>query len=135
MFLIKMQSNTTSRLDQREQKLHIDWGRGIRKDVRKFLDIDESVNLTDQPKGAYRIPKNKISGSLLGNSTFRKVATKLIPTVQRHKLGDKFFLKQTKKPSMLRSEREHLKEIYDTEVRNLEELLGKKLPWGDFRDY
>ena len=105
------------------------------KSILKFLDIDESVNLTDQPKGAYRIPKNKISGSLLGNSTFRKVATKLIPTVQRQKLGDKFFLKQTKKPSMLRSEREHLKEIYDTEVRNLEELLGKKLPWDDFRDY
>ena len=50
-----------------------------------------------------------------------------------NKLGDKFFLRQTKKPSMLPSERKLLKEIYETEVRNLEELLGSKLPWDDFR--
>ena len=61
------------------------------------------------------------------------MATKLIPTVQRQKLGDKFFLKQTKKPPMLSSERKRLKEIYEAEVRNLEELLGYKLPWDDFR--
>ena len=105
------------------------------KSILKFLDIDESINLTEQPKGSYRVPKNKIAGSLLGSPLFRKVATKLIPTVQRQKLGDKFFLRQTKKPSMLPSERKLLKEIYETEVRNLEELLGSKLPWDDFRDY
>ena len=105
------------------------------KSILKFLDIDESINLTEQPKGSYRVPKNKITGYLLGSPLFRKVATKLIPTVQRQKLGDKFFLRQTKKPSMLPSERKLLKEIYETEVRNLEELLGSKLPWDDFRDY
>ena len=71
---------------------------------------------------------------MLGNSRFRKAATKIIPTVQRQKLGDKFFLKQTQKPNMLSNERERLKEIYEAEVNNLEELLGRKLPWNDFLD-
>ena len=102
------------------------------KSILKFLGIDESINSTEQPKGSYRVPKNKITASLLGSSRFRKMATKLIPTVQRQKLGDKFFLKQTKKPPMLSSERKRLKEIYEAEVRNLEELLGYKLPWDDF---
>ena len=102
------------------------------KSILKFLDIDESINLTEQPKGSYRVPKNKITGSLLGSPLFRKVATKLIPTVQRQKLGDRFFLKQTKKPPMLQQERERLKKIYELEVKELEVLLGKKLPWDDF---
>lgn len=102
--------------------------------ILRFLGIDKPINLTDQPKGAYRVPQNKISGFLLGNSRFRKVATKIIPTVQRQKFGDKFFLKQTQKPNMLSNERERLKEIYEAEVNNLEELLGRKLPWNDFLD-
>jgi len=102
--------------------------------ILKFLGIDKPVELTEQPKGSYRIPKNKISDFLLGSSTFRRVATKLVPTVQRQKLGDKFFLKQTKKPSMQNDERKQLKEIYKNEVKNLEELLGKNLSWSDFLD-
>ena len=35
---------------------------------------------------------------------------------------------------MLSNERERLKEIYEAEVNNLEELLGRKLPWNDFLD-
>ena len=86
----------------------------------------------EQPKGAYRVPKNKISKLLLENATFRKTATKLIPTVTRQNIGDKYFVKQTKKPPMLQQERERLKKIYESEVSELEVLLGKKLPWDDF---
>ena len=33
---------------------------------------------------------------------------------------------------MLQQERERLKKIYESEVSELEVLLGKKLPWDDF---
>jgi len=33
---------------------------------------------------------------------------------------------------MLQQERERLKKIYELEVKELEVLLGKKLPWDDF---
>ena len=100
--------------------------------ILAFLGIDEKIEFDEQPKGAYRVPKNKISKLLLENATFRKTATKLIPTVTRQNIGDKYFVKQTKKPPMLQQERERLKKIYESEVRELEVLLGKKLPWDDF---
>ena len=100
--------------------------------ILAFLGIDEKIEFDEQPKGAYRIPKNKIAKLLLENATFRKTATKLIPTITRQNIGDKYFVKQTKKPPMLQQERERLKKIYESEVRELEILLGKKLPWDDF---
>ena len=50
----------------------------------------------------------------------------------RQKLGDKYFLKQVKKPEMLENERDYLRKLYNNEVMELERLLGKKLPWNDF---
>ena len=45
--------------------------------ILAFLGIDEKIEFDEQPKGAYRVPKNKISKLLLENATFRKTATKL----------------------------------------------------------
>ena len=100
--------------------------------ILNFLGLDEDIHLDEQPKGSYRIPKNSISKILLNNKNFRKLSTFLIPTVMRQKLGDKYFLKQGKKPEMLKSERDYLKELYKNEVIELEKFLGKKLPWNDF---
>jgi hypothetical protein len=100
--------------------------------ILNFLGINEKVDWVEQSKGSYRIPKNKISKNLLNNKNFRKVSTILIPTVMRQKLGDKYFLKQVKKPEMLENERNYLRELYNDEVNELEKFLGKKLPWKDF---
>jgi hypothetical protein len=100
--------------------------------ILKFLEIDENMHFTEQSKGAYRNPKNFVSKILLDNKNFRKLSTFLIPTVMRQRLGDKYFLKQGKKPKMLENERSYLKELYNDEVIRLEKFLGKKLPWSDF---
>ena len=100
--------------------------------ILNFLEIHEKIKFTEQSKGSYRVPKNFLSKSLLNNKNFRKISTILIPTVMRQKLGDKYFLKQEKKPQMLENERNYLKELYNDEVNELEKFLGKKLPWKDF---
>ena len=100
--------------------------------IFKFLGINDKIDLNEQSKGSYRVPKNFLAKSLLNNKNFRKVSTILIPTVMRQKLGDKYFLKQVKKPEMLENERDYLRKLYNNEVMELERLLGKKLPWNDF---
>ena len=100
--------------------------------ILNFLGINEKVDFSEQSKGAYRIPKNFISKILLNNKIFRRLSIFLIPTVMRQKLGDKYFLKQVKKPEMLENERDYLRKLYNNEVMELERLLGKKLPWNDF---
>jgi len=100
--------------------------------IFNFLGINDKIDLNEQSKGSYRVPKNFFAKSLLNNKNFRKVSTILIPTVMRQKLGDKYFLKQVKKPEMLENERNYLRELYNDEVNELEKFLGKKLPWKDF---
>jgi len=101
--------------------------------LAKFLGVDQRISLVEKPKGSYRVPKNVLSKRLLENSTFRKVATKVVPTIYRQKIGDSVFVKQTKKPDMEFEDREKLKEIFQTEVINLQKFLGRELPWNDFR--
>jgi len=100
--------------------------------ILSFLGIDDTVDFVEPPKGAYRTPKNSIAKILLESSTFRKTAQRIIPTVTRQRLGDRFFAKETKKPPIPQEERERLKRIYEKDVKDLEVLLGRKFPWDDF---
>ncbi len=99
----------------------------------KFLGITNSIQLSEKPKNSFRIPRNKIANSLLQSSTFRNMSTKLIPTIYRDKIGEKFFVKQSKKPTMLHEERKRLKEIFASEYENLKNLLGVYPPWSDYQ--
>ena len=60
------------------------------------------------------------------------MATSLIPTVTRQKIGEKFLLEETKKPPMDADDRQFLKNLYEKDVRDLTILLDKELPWYDF---
>ena len=104
---------------------------GIRS-ILNFLGLSENIQFEEQSKGSYRVPKNSLSKILLNNKKFRKISTVIIPTVMRQKLGDKYFLKQEKKPEMGKNERTYLKKLYKNEATELEKFLGKKLPWDDF---
>lgn len=104
---------------------------GIRS-ILNFLGLSENIQFEEQSKGSYRVPKNSLSKILLNNKKFRKISTVMIPTVMRQKLGDKYFLKQEKKPEMGKNERTYLKKLYKNEATELEKFLGKKLPWDDF---
>lgn len=98
-----------------------------------FLEICEPVNLTVQPKNSFRSPRNNVAEFLLKSSTFRNIATKLIPVIQRDKLGERFFVKQSQKPPMLIEDRKRLKKIFSSEYEDLKKLLGIAPPWSDFQ--
>jgi hypothetical protein len=101
--------------------------------ILSFLDIDEPTEFSEQVKGAYRIPRNRTAKGLLGNKIFRKIAQKIIPEVTRSKIGDRFFVKESKKPLMNLKDRERLKQIFNDDVKNVKKLLNKDLPWDDFQ--
>jgi len=100
--------------------------------VLDFLGINEKIDFTESAKGAYRIPKNLISKKLLDSTAFRKISKLLIPAVSRQKIGEKYFVEETKKPPMTTSDREYLKKIFESDVKNLQEIIGRNLPWDDF---
>lgn len=102
-------------------------------EIFDFLKVDRIEKFNDVSKGSYRIPKNRMTSHLINNKKFRHFAQRIIPTVSRQKLGDRFFLKQTKKPEMSLEDREKLKNIYKNDVIELENYLQINLPWIDFK--
>ena len=100
--------------------------------ILSFLDIQKSIIFKVAPKGAYKVPRNFASQKLMNNSTFRKTAKFIIPTVARQKIGERFLVKESSRPILKQHERPRLKEIYQDDVENLAKLLGRSLPWKDF---
>ena len=94
--------------------------------------MDNNYDFVEQTKNSYRIPKNKFFKLTLENKFIRKIATSLIPTLTREKIGDKFLLKETNKPKINSNDRNYLKNFYKDEINNLESLLERNLPWSDF---
>tara|TARA_Y100000310_G_C20552056_1_gene748578 strand:+ start:319 stop:1188 length:870 start_codon:yes stop_codon:yes gene_type:complete len=100
--------------------------------ILSFLGIKESITFDVAPKGAYKIPRNFASQKLMNNSTFRKAAKFVIPTVTRQKIGERFLVKESSRPPLKQNQRKRLTQIYQDDVENLSELLGRNLPWKDF---
>jgi hypothetical protein len=100
--------------------------------ILKFLDIEQTIEFTEAKKGAYRVPKNKISEALLNNNTFRKMSRIIIPDVTRQKIGERYFVNESKKPEMLSKDRVCLKEIFESDVKKLSKIIQRELPWSDF---
>ena len=100
--------------------------------ILSFLEIDKSIDFEESPKGAYKIPKNSLVKRFLENSTFRKTAQLIIPTVTRQKFGERFLLNETQKEPINNTDRKRLKRIFEKDVKDLEHMLGRKFPWDDF---
>jgi len=100
--------------------------------ILSFLGIKESITFDVTPKGAYKVPRNFASQKLMNNSTFRKAAKFVIPTVTRQKIGERFLVKESSRPPLKQNQRKRLKQIYQDDVENLSEILGRNLPWKDF---
>ena len=100
--------------------------------ILSFLGIKESITFDVAPKGAYNVPRNFASQKLMNNFTFRKAAKFIIPTVTRQKIGERFLVKESSRPPLKQNQRKRLMQIYQDDVENLGELLGRNLPWKDF---
>ena len=49
-------------------------------------------------------------------------------------IRDKLLVKTQPKPEMAPKEREFLRKFYYDDVKNLQTLLGRKLPWKNFQN-
>ena len=102
--------------------------------ILDFLGTKQTVDFKNVPKNSYRVTKNSLANSILNNSTIRKASRKLIPSLTRSKIGDKFLVKESSRPKLEQNLRIRLQKIYDKDVKELEILLNRKLPWNDFND-
>lgn len=98
-------------------------------DLIKFLDIDESfTSLNLQKYNEHYIPRKNLI-SLMKNPIIKSLGTSLLPENTRINLYKKLRSKGTQKPQFNSDDKNFLKDVYSSEVSELEQLLTRKLPW------
>jgi len=98
------------------------------KEILEFLGVNEkpptSVGEIHNPLIE---PRGKIAEKIMQSESIRK-ASKILPRSAGLALKD-IFGKKTKKPPMQEEAKKLLEEIYKDDVKKLENLLGRSLPW------
>lgn len=89
-------------------------------------------HLKDVPKNSYRIPKNSLSRIISQNPFLRKTSRKILPSSVRSRIGENYLVKESSRPSINSINRQILKQIFENDVKSLQTILGRDLPWADF---
>jgi hypothetical protein len=79
------------------------------------------------------LPRNRLSGALLGSGRVRTLARATVPRRARSLLRGAL-LRRSARPAMAPAARGLLTEVFEPEIERLEALLSRSLPWGSGRE-
>lgn len=100
------------------------------KEVLEFLGVDseppESVELVHN---ILTQPRDKLSLTLLQNEKIRQLGRRLLSKDMAEVMVRKVLGKKISKPKMLKKDRIFLENLYRDDDKQLQKLLGRKLPW------
>jgi len=100
------------------------------KEILDFLDVkSEILSKILKTYNVYREPTGKAAKLILKSSTIDKIAVSLIPQSIRRRLKETITEKPKEKPIMTEMDRLSLESFYYQDVKNLQNLLQRRLPW------
>jgi len=103
----------------------------IVQQVIDFLGIDAKAPKTiDLPHNLLTKPRNKLASYLLQNQTLRQFGRRTVGQSIGDIIVKKILGKKILKPKMDEKDRAYLQNLYEENVKNLEKLLGRDLPWS-----
>jgi len=116
-----------------------EWKSDIENTIKNILDflnikfvLDEVDTNTHNEYIAKRNPKGRISKIILDSKFTLRITKKIIPKFGRRFVQDKILTNQENKPKIDSLTRNALINFYKNDVKELENILGKKLPWKNF---
>jgi hypothetical protein len=99
-------------------------------DVLAFLGIDaEPPDSVGEIHNAFAKPRGLLAALIYQNNSLRAAARALFSDRLRRSARERILLKQTDKPALPDETRRFLQEMYRDDVLNLEQILGRPLPW------
>lgn len=102
------------------------------KRVLNFLDVDAVMDGVNYGRrhNPLSAPRGAVSRLLLREERIANLGKRLLPAGEwRWFLRDKVLSRRVEKPEIEARAAGFLRRIYEPEVRRLERLLGRKLPW------
>jgi hypothetical protein len=113
-----------------------EWRQNVSRAVRHILDFleieSEPESALVPPQRGYSEARGPLVRFVFGNRTISRVTEKLVPFRLRKRVRSAILVKHVPKPAMERAAREFLVGYYWEDVRRLEKLLGRPLPWRNF---
>jgi hypothetical protein len=107
---------------------------GTLREVLDFLGIDHEVQgFAEPPQRQYAEARGRFVRYLFGNRVISRAAESLIPFKLRKLVRNTFLVKAAPKPQMEAEARDFLVRYYREDVTRLERMLGRPLPWRNFR--
>ena len=114
-----------------------EWARDVPRalaHILKFLGIDHDCGeFSDPPQRRYAEARGPVVRFLFGNRAISRATEAMIPYRLRKLVRNAFLVKRAAKPKMDDEDRRFLVQYYREDVRRLELLLGRRLPWRNFR--
>jgi len=105
------------------------------KDILEFLGLKNKINnFSTETYNPYFVDRGVIAQRIRTSSTLEKIIKKTIPQTKRLAIRKKFFIKKGEKPKIFPKDKDELIKFYGDDVKKLEGLLGRKLPWKNFHN-
>jgi sulfotransferase family protein len=99
-------------------------------DILKFLRVNGRVShRLKTAHNSFGVPRGNLAKRIAANRGVRLAARSLLPSGIRGVLGEKLLYKKPPKPPMSDAVAAALADIYREDVKALEKILGRSLPW------
>jgi hypothetical protein len=100
------------------------------REVVRFLGVQsEPPVFATEVYNGFALPRGPLARRIMGSKYVRIAARSLVAPPFRRWAREKVLLKKARKPPMPEAARTFLAEFYRDEVRKLEEIIGRALPW------
>jgi len=107
------------------------------KEILEFLKIDSSVkNFDDITFDKYNvgwIPQGKILKKIMYNKTIISLTRMTLPKSSRHFIENKIWESNKNRIKLGKKDEQLLIKFFYDDVKKLEKLLGRELPWPNFK--
>ena len=104
------------------------------KDILEFLgvkaEVPEGIEKIHNP---YTESNNPLITTLKRSNTARQLAKNFLPRMAGRKIK-KFFDKEVPKPKFLEKDRTFLEKLYYNDVKELEKIIGRTVPWHIYKN-
>lgn len=97
----------------------------------EFLHVDSELpEIFEKIYNPYTVTRGKIPQKILASKTISRISDQLLPKSLKWKMKESILVKKEKKPDLKKEDSLILEKYYRNDVRKLQNLLKRKLPWG-----
>jgi len=108
--------------------------KGVVEEILKFLNINHTFsNFENEKHNKFGVSRGPIARYIRRSNTAHKLAEITLPSSVRKYIRENILeIKQPEKPKIIQSDKEFLINYYKTDVKKVEDMLRKKMPWRNF---